>query len=109
MPYIDRVQVEENQNFLLKPESFDSIIKQVSINLIPIEFIDQVYINYVDGETSIIDGADIHTDVDDSEGLGKLASANQIKPVRELRMSVNVKALEMSVNRQVEQLIGKFC
>lgn len=101
--------VDQDQAYIVKKSEFDSIVKEISIDIIPTKYIDQICVLYQDGDTGYLTGKDIYSDFTSSKELGNLAATNRSKPIRDIRLSINVKDLESDINQQVEQIIGRYC
>lgn len=94
---------------ILKPSVFDRLVKEVEATEIPAKYIDQIVVQYYDGNVVELKGEDITSPIPVNKTADWEVMENSFKKMRDVRIFIATDKLERDVNELVEEHLGKYC
>jgi uncharacterized protein (DUF2344 family) len=92
-----------------KPSVFDRIVKEIDAREIPPEYVEQVLVQYYDGNIVELSGEDLtHPIPLDQQSTWELMEES-FKKMKDVKIFINTDRLEKDINEMVEQLLGRYC
>lgn len=92
-----------------KPSVFDRLVKEIDANEIPAKYIEQVLVQYYDGNVVEISGAELTQPVPMNRNISWDRMEEAFKKMRDVKIFINTDILEKDVNEMVENILGKYC
>ena len=88
---------------------FTRILKEIDAIEIPVQFVEQVLVQYMDGSIVELDNdiLDYPVSVNNTISWDKMADSS--KTIKDVKISVNIEVLEKHINELVEKYLGKLC
>lgn len=94
---------------IAKPSVFDRLVKEIDAHEIPAKYIEQVVIQYYDGNIVEISGEDLTQPVPMNRNISWDRIEESFKKMRDVKVFINTDTLEKDVNDLVETILGKYC
>lgn len=101
--------IDNSMKSITRPTVFDRILKEIDPVEIPSEYIDHILIQYYDGNTIEISGAEIDYPVPLHKNPRTENVEEFFKKMQDVRVFINLQKLESDINQTVERYLGKYC
>ena len=101
--------IDRAMSRLSKPSVFDRIVKEVEATEIPAKYIEQILIQFHDGNIVELKGEDITLPIPLNKDACWEDMEESFKKMRDVRVFLNTETLEVDINLLVEQALGKYC
>ena len=92
-----------------KPSVFDRIVKEIDPSEIPLEYIDQVLIQYTDGNIVDLRGEELLNSVMIDRKILLNVISQPFKQMKDIEIFINSDKLEDDINNRVEYYLGIHC
>ncbi len=92
-----------------KPSVFDRIVKEIDAKEIPAAYIEQILVQYYDGNIVELSGRDLTSPIPLDQQSTWDMMEESFKKMRDVKIFINTDKLEKDVNEGVERLLGRFC
>lgn len=102
-------EIEKALSRIARPSVFDRIVKEVEATEIPAKYIEQILIQYYDGNIVELSGEDITRPIPVNKNASWAEMEESFKKMRDVRVFLNTDALERDINILVESYLGKRC
>lgn len=94
---------------IAKPSVFDRIVKEIVAKEIPAKYIEQVLVQYHDGNVVEISGADLTHPIPLNRNISWDSVEDSFKKMKDVKVFINTDTLEKDINEMVEKLLGPHC
>ena len=101
--------IDNSMKTITRPTVFDRILKEIDPVEIPSEYVDHILIQYHDGNTIEISGAEINHPVPLNKSSKSDSVEEYFKKMQDVRVFINIQKLESDINQTVERYLGKYC
>lgn len=88
---------------------FDRIVKEIDANEIPVKYIDQILVQYHDGNIVELHGTEISHPIPLNKNANWETMENSFKRMKDVRVFIDTDKLEEDVNELVELFLGPHC
>lgn len=92
-----------------KPSVFDRIVKEIDAHEIPAKYIEQILVQYYDGNVIELKGNELTHPIPVNKDANWSQLEHSFKQMKDVKIFVNTEKLEKDINEEVERLIGKYC
>jgi len=92
-----------------KPSVFDRIVKEISIDTIPAKYIEQILVQYYDGNVVELNNDEITHPIPINENISWSELAESFRRMRDVKIFINSAVLEIDINNRVEDYLGNYC
>ena len=94
---------------IAKPSIFDRIVKEIEAREIPAKYVEQILVQYYDGNVVELRGDEITHPIPVNKNATWEAMEDSFKKMRDVKIFINTERLEKDINVEVEKLLGHFC
>ena len=94
---------------IAKPSVFDRIVKEIDAKEIPAKYVEQILVQYYDGNVVEISGADLTHPIPMNRNISWEKMEESFKKMRDVKVFINTDCLEKDVNELVEKILGSYC
>jgi len=94
---------------IARPSVFDRIVKEIDATEIPAKYIEQILVQYYDGNVVELSGSELTHPIPVNRNASWEAMENAFKKMRDVKVFISTDRLEVDVNIMVEGILGKFC
>jgi len=94
---------------IAKPSVFDRIVKEVEAKEIPAKYVEQILVQYYDGNVIELSGNEISHPIPLNKNVKWAAMEDSFKKMRDVKVFINTDRLEKDINELVEKLLGSHC
>lgn len=94
---------------IAKPSVFDRIVKEIDAKEIPAKYIEQILVQYYDGNVVELSGAELTHPIPLNKNASWEAMEDSFKKMRDVKVFINTDKLEKDINEQVEKILGAYC
>jgi hypothetical protein len=94
---------------IAKPSVFDRIVKEIEAKEIPAKYIEQILVQYYDGNVVELSGNEITHPIPMNKNMSWEIMEDSFKKMRDVKIFINTDRLEKDINEEVEKLLGTFC
>lgn len=94
---------------IAKPSVFDRIVKEIDAKEIPTKYIEQILVQYYDGNIVELKGGDLTHPIPVNKSASWEMMEESFKKMRDVKIFLNTAILEEDVNIMVEEYLGKYC
>ena len=94
---------------IAKPSVFDRIVKEIVAKEIPAKYIEQILVQYYDGNVVEISGADLTHPIPMNRNISWEKMEESFKKMRDVKVFINTDILERDINEMVEKVLGSYC
>jgi len=94
---------------IAKPSVFDRIVKEIEAKEIPAKYIEQILVQYYDGNVVELKGTEITHPIPLNKNATWAAMEDSFKKMRDVKVFINTETLEKDINEEVEKLLGTHC
>lgn len=92
-----------------KPSVFDRIVKEIDAKEIPSRYIEQILVQYIDGNVVELKGEELTHPIPVNKHANWNLMQDAFKKMRDVRIFINTQKLETDINIMVEILLGRYC
>lgn len=96
-------------NRIARPSVFDRIVKEIDAKEIPARYVEQILVQYYDGNTVELSGEEITHPIPMNRNASWDKMEESYKKMRDVRVFINTEILEKDINIMVEKLLGPHC
>ena len=101
--------VDNSTDRITKPSVFDRIVKEIDANEIPSKYIDQIRVQYHDGNVVELKGKELTHPIPVNTDASWEIMENEFKKMKEVKIFISTDQLETDINILVEKYLGKLC
>jgi hypothetical protein len=94
---------------IARPSVFDRIVKEIDATEIPAKYIEQILVQYYDGNIIELSGSELTHPIPVNKNASWEAMEHAFKKMRDVKVFINTDKLEKDVNEEVEKYLGRFC
>lgn len=94
---------------IAKPSVFDRIVKEIEAKEIPAKYIEQILVQYYDGNIVELSGNALTHPIPVNKGATWEMMEDSFKKMRDVKIFINTDKLEKDINEEVEKLLGNYC
>ena len=94
---------------IAKPSVFDRIVKEIDAKEIPAKYIEQILVQYFDGNVVELSGSEIAHPIPLNRNASWENMESSFKKMKDVKVFINTDKLEVDINEKVEQLLGGYC
>jgi len=94
---------------IAKPSVFDRIVKEIDAKEIPAKYVEQILVQYYDGNVVELSGNEITHPIPLNKNASWQAMEDSFKKMRDVKVFINTDRLEKDINELVEGVLGRFC
>ena len=94
---------------IAKPSVFDRIVKEIDAKEIPAKYIEQILVQYYDGNVVELKGSELTHPIPVNRHQSMEAMQNSFKKMRDVKVFIDTEKLEQDINEEVEKLLGSYC
>ena len=94
---------------IAKPSVFDRIVKEIEAKEIPAKYIEQILVQYYDGNVVELSGNELTHPIPVNKNASWEAMEDSFKKMRDVKIFINTDKLEKDINEEVEKILGNFC
>ena len=94
---------------ITKPSVFDRIVKEIDAKEIPAKYIEQILVQYYDGNVIELSGSEITHPIPVNRNISWEVMEDSFKKMRDVKIFINTDKLEKDINEQVEKFLGNYC
>lgn len=94
---------------IAKPSVFDRIVKEIDAKEIPTRYIEQILVQYYDGNVVELSGSDLQHPIPVNRNASWEMMEESFKKMRDVKIFINTDRLEKDINEKVEELLGNYC
>lgn len=94
---------------IAKPSVFDRIVKEIDAKEIPAKYVEQILVQYYDGNVVELSGNEITHPIPLNKNASWQAMEDSFKKMRDVKVFISTDRLEQDINVMVEDLLGKYC
>jgi len=92
-----------------RPSVFDRIVKEIIAKEIPSKYIEQILVQYYDGNVIELKGNEITHPIPMNRGARWDQMEASFKKMRDIKVFISTDVLEKDINLLVENLLGDYC
>jgi hypothetical protein len=96
-------------NRIARPSVFDRIVKEIDAKEIPARYIEQILVQYYDGNVIELSGDEITHPIPMNKNAAWENMEEAFKKMRDVKVFINTDILEKDVNELVEKLLSSHC
>ena len=101
--------IDKAINRIIRPSVFDRIVKEVEAKEIPAKYIEQILVQYYDGNVVELKGADLTHPIPVNKNATWESMEDSYRKMRDVKIFISTDRLEQDINILVEEVLGKFC
>ena len=94
---------------IVKPSIFDRIVKEIDAKEVPVRYVQQILVQYYDGNVVEIKGEDLTQPIPMNKNMSWGTMEESFKKMRDVKVFINTDCLEKDVNELVEKILGSYC
>jgi hypothetical protein len=94
---------------IARPSVFDRIVKEIDAKEIPARYVEQILVQYYDGNTVELSGEEITHPIPMNRNASWDKMEESYKKMRDVKVFINTEILEKDINIMVEKLLGLHC
>jgi hypothetical protein len=94
---------------IAKPSVFDRIVKEIEAKEIPAKYVEQILVQYYDGNIVELSGKEITHPIPVNKNATWAAMEDSFKKMRDVKIFINTDRLEKDINEEVEKILGNYC
>lgn len=95
-------------NRITKPSVFDRIVKEIDAKEIPAKYIEQILVQYYDGNVIELSGNELTHPIPLNKNASWEVMEDSFKKMRDVKIFINTDKLEKDVNELVEKILGSY-
>lgn len=94
---------------ITKPSVFDRIVKEIDAKEIPAKYVEQILVQYYDGNVVELRGDEITQPIPVNKNASWADMQESFKRMRDVKIFISTDRLEIDINVMVEDYLGKYC
>lgn len=94
---------------ITKPSVFDRIVKEIEAREIPARYIEQILVQYYDGNVVELSGSELTHPIPVNRNISWDVMEDSFRKMRDVKISINTDKLEKDINEEVEKFLGNYC
>jgi hypothetical protein len=94
---------------IAKPSVFDRIVKEIDAKEIPAKYIEQILVQYYDGNVVELRGNELTHPIPVNRNASWEAMEDSFKKMRDVKIFISTDRLETDINIMVEEYLGNHC
>lgn len=94
---------------IIRPSVFDRIVKEIDANEIPAKYVEQILVQYYDGNVVELSGDELTHPIPMNKDASWDKMEESFKKMRDVKVFISTEKLEIDINIMVEEFIGKYC
>lgn len=94
---------------IAKPSVFDRIVKEIDAKEIPAKYIEQILVQYYDGNVVELSGNELTHPIPLNKNASWEVMQDSFKKMRDVKIFINTESLEKDINEEVEKILGNYC
>jgi len=94
---------------IAKPSVFDRIVKEVDAQEIPVKYVEQILVQYYDGNVVELKGSELTHPIPVNRNASIEAMQQSFRKMRDVKVFIDTEKLEQDINEEVEKLLGAYC
>jgi hypothetical protein len=94
---------------ITKPSVFDRIVKEIDAKEIPAKYIEQILVQYYDGNVIELSGSELTHPIPVNRNISWEVMEDSFKKMRDVKIFINTDKLEKDINEEVEKFLGNYC
>jgi hypothetical protein len=94
---------------IVKPSVFDRIVKEIDAKEIPAKYIEQILVQYYDGNVVELRGNELTHPIPVNRSASWEAMEDSFKKMRDVKIFISTDRLETDINIMVEEYLGNHC
>ena len=94
---------------IAKPSVFDRIVREIEASEIPARYIEQILVQYYDGNVVELRGAELTHPIPLNRNATWAAMEDSFKKMRDVKVFISTDKLEIDINIMVDEILGKYC
>ena len=106
---ITNFSLDKAINRIARPSVFDRIVKEIDAVEIPAKYVEQILVQYYDGNVVELSGDEITHPIPMNKSSSWDKMEESYKKMRDVKVFINTDALERDINELVEKYLGSFC
>lgn len=106
---ITRFKLDNTIGRISKPSVFDRIVKEIDANEIPAKYIEQILVQYYDGNIVELSRDEIIYPIQVNKDSNWEMTEDTFNKMRDVKVFISTDRLEEDVNGMVEEYLGRFC
>lgn len=106
---ITNFSLDKAINRISRPSVFDRIVKEIDAHEIPVRYVEQILVQYYDGNIVELSGDELTQPIPMNKGISWEKMEESYKKMRDVKVYINTELLEKDVNELVEKFLGEFC
>lgn len=104
-----RFNINKSIGRIARPSVFDRIVNEIDATEIPAKYIEQILVQYNDGNVVEVSGDEIFHPITVNKAANWEILEESFKQIRDMKIFISTYRLEQDVNILVEQILGKYC
>lgn len=106
---ITSFNLDKTSSRAARPSVFDRIVKEIDAKEIPAKYIEQILVQYYDGNIVELSGDEISHPIPVNKNASWEAMEDSFKKMKDVKIFINTDKLEADINIEVEKLLGNHC
>jgi hypothetical protein len=94
---------------IARPSVFDRIVREIDAKEIPAKYVEQVLVQYYDGNVVELSGDEITHPIPINRTVSWDAMEESFRKMRDVKIFINTDKLEKDINEEVEKILGNYC
>lgn len=94
---------------ITKTSVFDRIVKEIDAREIPTRYVEQVVVQYHDGNVIELKGDELTHPIPVNRNAKWETLEGSFKKMKDVKIYINTEKLEIDINAMVEDYLGKYC
>lgn len=94
---------------IAKPSVFDRIVKEVDAQEIPVKYVEQILVQYYDGNVVELKGSELTHPIPVNKNMSMEAMQQSFRKMRDVKVFIATDRLEEDINLLVDEILGKYC
>ena len=103
---ITNFSLDKAINRIARPSVFDRIVKEIDAKEIPARYVEQILVQYYDGNVVELSGDEITHPIPMNKNAQWEGMEESFKKMRDVKVFINTDVLEQDVNELVEKYLG---
>jgi len=101
--------IDKAMSRIAKPSVFDRIVKEIDAKEIPARYIEQILVQYYDGNIVELSGEELTHPIPVNRKASWQEMEESFKKMRDVKIFINTDVLEKDINEKVEGYLGNLC
>lgn len=106
---ITNFSIDKALGKIIRPSVFDRIVKEIDAKEIPARYIEQILVQYYDGNVVELKGTELTHPIPMNKQASQELLQESFKKMRDVKIFINTEVLEKDINELVEKYLGSYC